>query len=70
MTGVWEENSLKLVLGSQLNGKPVMNRVFIFEAGTTIFKLFFDVDPAYPGEQTFFLHGIHYVQVIELMRKI
>jgi hypothetical protein len=70
VTGVGEQNSLKLDLGSQLNGKPVKYRVFISEAGTTISKVFFDVDPAYPGEQTFFLHGIHYVKVIELMRKI
>ena len=69
MTEVGEQNSLKLVLGSKLDGKPVKYRVFISEAGTTISKVFFDVDPAYPGEQTFFLHGIHYVQVIELTRK-
>ena len=55
MTGVGEQNSLKLVLGSKLDGNPVKYRVFISEAGTTISKVFFDVDPAYPGEQTFFL---------------
>ena len=28
------------------------------------FQVFFDVDPVYQGDQTFHLHGIHYVQVI------
>ena len=58
-----EQNSLKLVLSSGLNNQTMKYRVFISEAGTTTSKVFFDVDPTYPGEQTFFLHGIHYVQV-------
>ena len=63
VTGVGEQNSLNLILGPELDGKPVRYRVFISEAGTTTSKVFFDVDPAYPGQHTFFLHGIHYVQV-------
>ena len=63
MTGVGEQNSLRLNLGLQLAGQAVKYRVFISEAGTTTSKVFFDVDPAYPGQHTFFLHGIHYVKV-------
>ena len=63
MTGVGAQNSLRLTLGLQLAGQAVKYRVFISEAGTTTSKVFFDVDPAYPGQHTFFLHGIHYVKV-------
>jgi len=64
VAGVGYKNSLRLTMNSTVSGAPVKYRVFISEAGTTVSKVFFDVDPVYQGYQTFHLHGIHYVQVI------
>ena len=50
-------------MNSTITGKKVRYRIFISEVGTTVSKVFFDIDPQYQGHQTFHIHGIHYVQV-------
>ena len=61
--GVGFDNSLKITMNSTITGKKVRYRIFISEVGTTVSKVFFDIDPQYQGHQTFHIHGIHYVQV-------
>ena len=61
--GVGIDNSLQITLNSTTTGKKVRYRIFISEVGTTVSKVFFDIDPLYRGHQTFHIHGIHYVQV-------
>jgi len=60
--GVGIDNSLQITLNSTTTGKKVRYRIFISEVGTTVSKVFFDIDPLYRGHQTFHIHGIHYVQ--------
>ena len=61
--GVGPDNSLRVTLNPVFRDQHVKYRISISEVGTTQSKVFFDVSPDYPGTQSFFLHGIHYVQV-------
>ena len=78
MTGVGEDNSLRLLLNQSHHGKPIKYRIYISEVGTTVskvllkpintnvqrfFQVYFDINPLYVGEQRFHIHGIHFVQV-------